>query len=626
MVPSDIIPSVMNYADSCTALKAAPACEQVRMGVIPLDSLPAAWWNCMWYDTNRAVNCARYGLTSIIQEINSVLAAAGKQVDQCCVNQLYESIETIRQTIGNSICAGAVKSSSASGQISINGTTGIMTANGVGNAALLTTSSHTVTNAINELKQVYAGCFSTLATNTDTMDNIKANTDHAVTATSYGVGNAADYGHLKISDVYNADLGLSGVAASQKAVSDMYDYFFSMTGGARACTCCAYNDVTYISCNRGSWGDKMLLVSNVSGYTSVEGLSSIIINGYDQFPENSITYQYLQGSNFDSSCIRCIQVRYCGTCNFSCCEYNGCLCGVPYGHNFHWGKALAGANVQLVDGSSRSCITQNSLELFHQGPAILDWAGCCNAWCMRMLNNPPNCDCQSVLYGGFEWKAQPSCPTYDFGCAYRTCKTGSMVYTFWNSFILSDMIGQTATWKLNGCPLQFCACICAYCFGGVPGASGSCRFAQYYVRGERGGCNTGCITHVHFNVYMQPLYTFNPQNYSGVNTGNICRVSAYLGTSLTSRNATNMCKGLTGLAVLASYCSGYYNPFGGHMHHFYNYGCSTNQWILCARAALNCRCISNVCCCFLGNGAQNSLYNCYGRTTQPPIYQFYIEE
>ena len=119
MLPNNPVPQVCNYGSSAT-YKQLPSEEQIRNGVVPLDSLPAAWWNCMWFDTNRAVNCARYAAGALIDEVNTVLTEAGVQSCATCVNQLYTAIDIIRQRIGNASVAGAVKSSSTCGKVSIN--------------------------------------------------------------------------------------------------------------------------------------------------------------------------------------------------------------------------------------------------------------------------------------------------------------------------------------------------------------------------------------------------------------------------------------------------------------------------------------------------------------------------
>lgn len=214
MIPSNPVPQVCNYGTSAT-YRDLPNEEQLRNGVVPLDSLPAAWWNCMWNMTNGAINCARYAAGVLIDEVNTVLAQAGVCVNCGCVDQLYQAINKIRQTIGTAAVAGAVKSSSTASEVAIDPTTGIMSVNCLGNAASLTTTASTVVGAINELKSTYDTCWS----NNTTALSGKAPTSHASTTTSYGVGTASNYGHLKISDVYN-DSNCQGtdIAASQKAV------------------------------------------------------------------------------------------------------------------------------------------------------------------------------------------------------------------------------------------------------------------------------------------------------------------------------------------------------------------------------------------------------------------------
>lgn len=218
MIPSNPVPQVCNYGTSAT-YRDLPNEEQLRNGVVPLDSLPAAWWNCMWNMTNGAINCARYAAGVLIDEVNTVLSQAGVCVNCGCVDQLYQAINKIRQTIGTAAVAGAVKSSSSASEVAIDPTTGIMTVNCLGNAASLTTTASTVVGAINELKLTYDSCISSL----NTAIGGKAPTSHASSANTYGVGTASNYGHLKISDTYNnSSCQGTDIAASQKAAYCIY--------------------------------------------------------------------------------------------------------------------------------------------------------------------------------------------------------------------------------------------------------------------------------------------------------------------------------------------------------------------------------------------------------------------
>ena len=223
MIPTNPIPEVPNYGSSAQ-YKDLPSPEQIRAGVIPLDSLPAAWWNALWACTNTAVNDARSAVGTLINEICNAITGAGICINESCIDQLYQAIDTIRQRVGNAVTAGAVKSSSNCGEVSIDAN-GIMTANGVGNAALLNTSSKVIVNAINELKTTYDCCLSDLSGCISGVDNSKAPTSHASANTTYGVGNADCYGHLKISDEYTCCVGAAadGVAASQQALYCVYN-------------------------------------------------------------------------------------------------------------------------------------------------------------------------------------------------------------------------------------------------------------------------------------------------------------------------------------------------------------------------------------------------------------------
>lgn len=218
MLSSNPICPVCNYATSAVYCD-LPTPEQLVNGVKPLDSLPAAWWNKMWNMINCSVNQARGAVGSFITELNNVLAGAGICPNCVCTDQLYRAIDLIRQTIGNATVAGAVKSSTTPGMVSID-ENGFMTANCVGNATQLATSARTLVGAVNELKTTYDTCFGNVST---TLDG-KAPTSHASSATTYGVGTAANYGHLRISDTYTSNLSDTGMAASQTALYCVYKY------------------------------------------------------------------------------------------------------------------------------------------------------------------------------------------------------------------------------------------------------------------------------------------------------------------------------------------------------------------------------------------------------------------
>lgn len=226
MIPSNPIEQIFNYAGNAQYCN-LPSPEQMSAGVVPLDSLPASWWNKMWADTTSRITEAREAVGIMINELCNVLVAAGICPQCNCLDQLYQSIDVIRKTLATATCPGAVVSSADANKVAV-AADGTMTVNCFGNAAALTTSAHTVVGAINELKSTYDSCV------TDINNAVagKAPISHASADATYGVGTASSYGHLKISDQYTAVLAAcSGVAASQKAVADVYAYAANIAAG-----------------------------------------------------------------------------------------------------------------------------------------------------------------------------------------------------------------------------------------------------------------------------------------------------------------------------------------------------------------------------------------------------------
>ena len=229
MTPSNEMCPINSYAGSAVYCD-WPSPEQRRTGVAPLDSLPAAWWNNMWADTTNRINEARDMIGELITEINNVLSGAGINPQSACTDQLYQSINLIRQRLATATVAGSVVGSADPSKVAV-AADGTMTVNCLGNAANLTTSAHTVVGAINELKSTYDCCITDLNACTTSLGDSKAPTNHASAATTYGVGNATNYGHLRISDTYTSVLAdCEGVAASQMALACAYAELINCAG------------------------------------------------------------------------------------------------------------------------------------------------------------------------------------------------------------------------------------------------------------------------------------------------------------------------------------------------------------------------------------------------------------
>lgn len=484
MIPSNTIPEVCNYANAETALREMPSFDQISAGVMPLDNLPAAWWNCMWHDINQAVNCTRYTIESLVTEVNNVLAQANITVCSTCTDQLYQAIECIRRTVGEAYTAGSVRSGT---NVSINGTTGIMTVNCLGNASSLTTASHIVVSAINELKSTYDGCLGTVPATLNTIDSTKARKDHRSTATTYGIGTASAYGHLKICNTYSSCKGgvAQGLAASQKAVSDMYNYFLTAMSGTKECalcwcssliTCSSY-PIYFISAPCAGYGFPYVLTAMCVDCCYNLNTSSLNFKAEHVYSPNIYTYP--------ASLRLCNYGDYKDTCAFHCSD-----------------SMLYASHPTVACGNSTHVWT--TLAYFACGPvpeqsARYSYA----AWCNGVLYGQPHCG----------WA--PSCAGSNlYGCAAK--QSGQMVLNGWVELMLGNRSSSrpddyAKSWYINGHQL-------------VTDENASNWYTYqnspaYTYRAWSNGCLNQAV-HVHFNLYMNPLYLLNC---------NCTNASAYLG-------------------------------------------------------------------------------------------------
>lgn len=153
MKPSTDINTIFAYAkDTPIPAKDQPTEEDINKGVSPLDPLPAQWWNYYWnIITTNYSKVASYTM-SLGNEIVNLLKAANMKPSATTQDQVLQAVRYLSRVIATTDVPGAVKSSSASGNVSVNPTTGIMTANGMGDTANLNTSlKTTLVDAINEV-------------------------------------------------------------------------------------------------------------------------------------------------------------------------------------------------------------------------------------------------------------------------------------------------------------------------------------------------------------------------------------------------------------------------------------------------------------------------------------------
>ena len=220
MKPAKDIETMGVYASESQYVS-GPTEEQQASGTVPLDTLPADWWNWLWKEITTRINEAASDVQGLYQEILAILGEANITPDPLLTNQLLVAIQTLIRRVGTEAIAGAVKSSTQSGRVAISAD-GIMTVNGLGTPSTLNTASHEVVGAINEIHSTLKSYTSnTNATLQGLLDG-KAPTSHANSGTTYGAGTASLYGHVKLSDTADSSLGVdSGTAVTPKALADV---------------------------------------------------------------------------------------------------------------------------------------------------------------------------------------------------------------------------------------------------------------------------------------------------------------------------------------------------------------------------------------------------------------------
>lgn len=223
MLPSNPIEIMDVYASNSQYIN-GPSPEQQAAGTVPLDTLPADWWNWLWKQITERINQASEGMEAIYDEVMSVLTAASIEPSQLQSDQLLNAIKALARVTGTAAVAGAVKSSSDSGKVSID-ENGIMTVNNLGIPSSLNTTVKNIVGAINEILLNYTNNKATTDASIEELQNGKAPTNHASEETTYGAGTASTYGHVKLSDSYNTETPKSAnesVGASQKALYEAY--------------------------------------------------------------------------------------------------------------------------------------------------------------------------------------------------------------------------------------------------------------------------------------------------------------------------------------------------------------------------------------------------------------------
>ena len=213
----------MDVYASTSQYISGPTSEQQAAGTIPLDTLPADWWNWLWKSITTRINEASTGMESVYEEILSVLSAASITPSETSVNQLLTAIQSLIRTPGSSTTAGTVKSSTDSGKVAIDAN-GYMTPNGMGIPNNLNTTAKVIVSAVNEVLSALNNYKVSNDSAVTGLSTSKAPIAHASTSTTYGIGTSSNYGHVKLSDSTTSTSSTSsGVAATPAAVKSAYD-------------------------------------------------------------------------------------------------------------------------------------------------------------------------------------------------------------------------------------------------------------------------------------------------------------------------------------------------------------------------------------------------------------------
>lgn len=223
------------YGNNATGYLEPPTIQQREKGVIPLDSLPADWWNWLWNNTTKNLNSVCLDIDALYSEIIAVLTAAKISPQENSTVELKNAIVALTKVIATSTTPGAIKSSSNAGQVSINAE-GLGTVNCLGSPTSLATTNKTIVGAINELNTALSTLTGT------TLPNTYAPISHASANTTYGVASASQYGHIKVT----AGNGLSisnGVLSMGNAVISTTTYPGACCTGTVTAVC--YNGTKY---------------------------------------------------------------------------------------------------------------------------------------------------------------------------------------------------------------------------------------------------------------------------------------------------------------------------------------------------------------------------------------------
>ena len=158
MIDKQTVEVVNTYATTSESVnRQEPSKDQYQKGVVPYDTLPAAWWNWFWHEITLNEGRTVEMLDSIFAELTKLLRDAGIDTNNPEVlNQVSSAVQTIAKWIATEERPGAVVASSTKGKVSVDGTTGVMTANGLGDVNNLSEGILLRSTAVDAINDVLA--------------------------------------------------------------------------------------------------------------------------------------------------------------------------------------------------------------------------------------------------------------------------------------------------------------------------------------------------------------------------------------------------------------------------------------------------------------------------------------
>ena len=121
-----------DYVHKTYAAYQQAASENYDAGFEPLQTLPATWFNSLFYLLTEQAQATKELCDSIFAEIQSILTAAEVTPNPAYTNQLLTAIERITALqIATGSVLGGIKSSNVAWNVSVNGSTGIASVNTV---------------------------------------------------------------------------------------------------------------------------------------------------------------------------------------------------------------------------------------------------------------------------------------------------------------------------------------------------------------------------------------------------------------------------------------------------------------------------------------------------------------